>query len=74
MRFSNLIPAVAALGLLAMATGPAMAAAPVPFTQAAFEASQKAGKPILVHVEASWWHHLRPAAPDPGEARGRAEV
>ncbi len=54
MRFSNLIPAVAALGLLAMATGPAMAAAPVPFTQAAFEASQKAGKPILVHVEASW--------------------
>ena len=53
MRFSNLIPSAAALGLLAVATGPAMAAAPVPFTQAAFEASRKAGKPILVHVEAS---------------------
>ncbi len=55
MRFANLIPAAAAaLGLLAVATGPAMAAAPVPFTQVAFDASQKAGKPILVHVEASW--------------------
>lgn len=55
MRFSQMIPAAAAgLGFLAVAVGPAMAATPVPFTQAAFEASQKAGRPILVHVEASW--------------------
>ncbi len=54
MRLPNLTSMVAATGLLAIFVAPALAAAPVPFTQAAFEASQKAGKPILVHVEASW--------------------
>ena len=33
---------------------PALAATEAPFTQAAFEASEKAGKPILVHVTAPW--------------------
>lgn len=55
MRFSSLIPTtIVGMGLLVSAVGPVMAATPLPFTQAAFEASQQAGKPILVHVEASW--------------------
>lgn len=36
------------------AIGPASAAAEVPYTQAAFAAAQQQGKPILVHVTASW--------------------
>jgi thioredoxin 1 len=55
MRFQSLISAmIVGIGLLVSVVEPAMAATPVPFTQAAFEASQQAGKPILVHVEASW--------------------
>jgi thiol-disulfide isomerase/thioredoxin len=34
--------------------GSARAATEAAFTQAAFDASEKAGKPILVHIEASW--------------------
>ena len=34
--------------------GPARAAEPTAFTDAAFQAAQQAGKPILVHVNASW--------------------
>jgi thioredoxin-like negative regulator of GroEL len=33
---------------------PAHAATEAPFTQAAFDASEQAGKPILVHIEAPW--------------------
>ncbi len=33
---------------------PAEAAEPVAFTDSAFQAAQTAGKPILVHVNASW--------------------
>jgi len=33
---------------------PAQAAEPSAFTDAAFQAAQEAGKPILVHVNASW--------------------
>ncbi len=40
-----------ALAVLAM---PAFAAETVPFTPAAFAAAQKAGKPILVDIWASW--------------------
>lgn len=36
------------------AIDPASAAAEVPYTQAAFSAAQQQGKPILVHVTASW--------------------
>lgn len=42
------------LTLLALAAGPAFAAEPVPYDPAAFEAAQKAGKPILVEVNAPW--------------------
>lgn len=44
--------ALAALTLLA--AGPALAGEPVPFDPAAFQAAQKAGKPILVEVSAPW--------------------
>ncbi|HVJ41663.1 MAG TPA: thioredoxin family protein [Dongiaceae bacterium] len=33
---------------------PALAAEPTTFTDSAFQAAQQAGKPILVHVNASW--------------------
>jgi thiol-disulfide isomerase/thioredoxin len=41
-------------GLLVMATAAQAQAATEPFTQAGFEAAQKAGKPILVEIDASW--------------------
>ena len=41
-------------GSAVLAAGPALAAAPAPFDQAAFEAAQAAGKPILVHITAPW--------------------
>jgi len=43
-----------ALILAAFAAGPALAAIEAPYTPAAFEAAQKEGKPILVHVTAPW--------------------
>lgn len=40
---------------LSLGTAPlAWAATQAPFTEQAFEAAQKAGQPILVHVNASW--------------------
>ena len=47
---------LAAAALLAglLATGTAEAAAEALYTQAAFAAAQQQGKPILVHVTASW--------------------
>lgn len=47
------ILALAALALSA-GCGPALAGQTMPYTQAAFEAAQKAGKPILVEVSAPW--------------------
>lgn len=38
----------------ALLTRSAQAAEPVAFTDAAFQAAQAAGKPILIHVNASW--------------------
>jgi len=43
-----------ALTLAVFAAGPALAATEAPYTPAAFEAAQKEGKPILVHVTAPW--------------------
>lgn len=47
--FGSAIPAV-------IAATPAVAAAPIvqPYNQAAFDAAQKAGKPVLVWVHAPW--------------------
>jgi thioredoxin 1 len=50
----QILATVAALGLSAMASSFALAATESPFTQPAFDAAQKAGKPILVHIWASW--------------------
>ncbi len=36
------------------AAAPARAGSEAPFTQSAFAASQQAGQPIVVHIEASW--------------------
>lgn len=44
----------AAIGLAGLAPSLAQAATEYPFTREAFAAAQKAGKPILVHVWASW--------------------
>ena len=48
--------AVLALAAVAFATTPALAGdnAPQPYTAAAFDAAQKAGKPILVDTYATW--------------------
>lgn len=43
-----------AVAWLALSISPAIAVDPVPFQQAAFDAAQKAGKPILIEVSAPW--------------------
>jgi thioredoxin 1 len=50
-HFRRLSAALLAAGLC---LSPAFAMAPAAFTQPAFEATQKAGKPILVEITASW--------------------
>lgn len=40
--------------ILAVRPGPAASAEPAPFSEAAFEAAQRSGKPILVEVSAPW--------------------
>jgi thioredoxin-like negative regulator of GroEL len=42
------------LAAVGLAGAPAHAATEAPFTQAAFEAAEQAGKQILVHIEAPW--------------------
>ena len=45
---------ILAVAWLALTISPVLAAEPKPFEQAAFEAAQKAGKPILIEVSAPW--------------------
>ncbi|TXM70706.1 thioredoxin family protein [Methylobacterium sp. WL120] len=45
---------LAALAVAPMLFGTAAGAAEMAYTPAAFEAAQKAGKPILVHITAPW--------------------
>lgn len=55
MRMIRLLPAAILVSCFSLAGGAgAKAATVLPFTQAAFDASKQAGKPILVHIEASW--------------------
>jgi thiol-disulfide isomerase/thioredoxin len=56
MRFARHLTAALLAACVSMAVVPALRAAPeiTPFTQPAFEASQKQGKPILVQITASW--------------------
>jgi thiol-disulfide isomerase/thioredoxin len=51
------------MGLSALAPTLAHAATEHPFTQQAFETAQKSGKPILVHVWASWCPTCKAQAP-----------
>jgi thioredoxin 1 len=62
MSSKNIALSAAAAGLLAVAglasmplmASAALAAETAPFNQAAFDAAQKAGKPVLVHITAPW--------------------
>ncbi len=56
MRYLLPVAAIAAIATPMMIAAPAVAAAPAvqPFDQAAFDAAQKAGRPILVWVHAPW--------------------
>lgn len=51
-RFAPFLALLAAL--FAAAPGPALAAAEAPYTEAAFAAAQRQGRPILVAVDAPW--------------------
>jgi len=53
---------------------PAFASAPIPFTPEAFEAAQKAGKPILVHITASWCPTCKAQKPIVGELINTSEL
>ncbi len=52
-----------AFAFLCLGAGLAAAAEKVSFTQVAFEAAERAGKPILVDVHASWCPTCRAQAP-----------
>ena len=52
------------LGSAVLAGSAAEAAAPVPFDQAAFEAAQAAGRPILVHITAPWCPNCKAQKPN----------
>ena len=53
-RRALLIAAAAVFSVAGLAGPPALAEAEQPFTDAAFQAAQAAGKPILVEVHAVW--------------------
>lgn len=54
MRRSTFMLAASAACLAAIFAGGAHAATKLAYTEQAFQASEAAGKPILVHIEASW--------------------
>ncbi|WP_267423246.1 thioredoxin family protein [Methylobacterium sp. GC_Met_2] len=54
-RHAMALSCLAALGsILAVACNPAAAGETMPFSDTAFEAAQKSGKPILIEVSAPW--------------------
>ena len=54
MGRSKLLQAALLAGFLSAGTIAVMAATVAPFTEQAFTGSQREGKPILVHITASW--------------------
>ena len=58
---------IAAVAAGAVGLTPAFAANPQPFNAGAFAAAQKAGRPILIAVHASWCPTCRAQAPILGE-------
>lgn len=60
------------LGLVStFVAAPAFAGDKATYTKAGFEAAQKAGKPILVEIAASWCPTCKAQAPILGELRGQ---
>jgi thioredoxin 1 len=55
----SLLATIAALGFVV----PALAAAPVDYSPAAFDAALKSGKPVLVWIHASWCPTCKAQAP-----------
>jgi len=53
---------------------PALAAEPAAFTDTAFQAAQQAGKPILIHVNASWCPTCAQQRPILGQLEQSAEL
>ena len=62
-----MVHAVLAVLGLAVTGGLALAATELPYTQQSFTQAQQAGKPILVHVWASWCPTCKAQAPTLGE-------
>ena len=62
---------LSAFALPLLAT-PLLASGKIPFTPAAFEAAQKAGKPILVDISATWCPTCKAQAPIIGELSSEA--
>jgi thioredoxin 1 len=58
---------------LLLAAGTAIAATPVPFTDAAFRSAKAAGKPILVEVSAPWCPTCKAQKPILSELTSRPE-
>jgi thioredoxin 1 len=60
----SMLTAAAALAVAGLSiASPALAASPKPFDAAAFAAAQKAGKPILIHIHATWCPTCKAQAP-----------
>lgn len=57
---------------LPLVASPLLASGKIAFTPAAFEAAQKAGKPILVDISATWCPTCKAQAPIIGELSGEA--
>jgi thioredoxin len=50
----HFVRALLPAAVLAVAAAPVLAAGALPFTEGGFVAAQRAGRPILVHIWASW--------------------
>lgn len=71
MKIARRTLLLAALTLPLLAS-PLLASDKIAFTPAAFEAAQKAGKPILVDISATWCPTCKAQAPIIGELSGEA--
>ncbi len=59
----RIVLGAAATAIFTLFAAAANAAAPTPFTPDAFAAAQKSGKPVLIHIAASWCPTCRAQKP-----------